>query len=114
MNRQSPGDTDQNPEAGVAKGLSAKVAVSQIDVGAIRCRVTSKVLGRSVSVENLGHRLSAFGHEEEQQANDGNGCDGDACGLAGGKTCLEIYGAGLCGYGRCERDFAAILQKDNK
>ena len=99
LHRQSPGDTDQNPKAGIPKSLTAKTALSQVDVGAIigpsRCRVISKVLGRSISVENLGHRLSAFGHEEEQQANDGNGCDSDAGGLAGGETCLQIYGASL-------------------
>jgi len=95
LHRQSPGDTDQNPEAGVAKGLTAKTTLSQIDVCASRCWVSSKVLGRSISVENLGHRLSAFGHEEEQQANDGNGCDSDPGGLAGGETCPGIYCAGL-------------------
>jgi hypothetical protein len=84
LNRQSPSHTDQNPKAGIAKGVSAKAALSQINVGASRCRVSSKVLGRSISSENLSHRLSAFGHEEEQQANDGNGCDGDACGLGRG------------------------------
>lgn len=85
LHRQSPGDTDQNPEAGIAKGLSAKVAMSQIDVGAIRCWVSSKVLGRSVSVENLSHRLlSAFGHEEEQESDNGNDSNTDAYCLGSG------------------------------
>jgi len=51
--------------------------MSQIDVSASRCRVISKVLGRSVSGENLSHRLSAFGHEEEQQSNGSNHSDTD-------------------------------------
>jgi len=84
LHRQSPGDTNQNPKAGIAKGLSAKVAMSQIDVGAIRCWVSSKVLGCSVSVENLSHRLSAFGHEEEQESDNGNDSNTDAYCLGSG------------------------------
>jgi len=61
LHRQTTGDTDQNPEAGIAEGLTAETARGEIVIPfRSGSGVSGEILRAGIGIEDLSHIIDAW------------------------------------------------------